>query len=219
MQLPLRHTPPGHTVPFMRFPDSVHTALPVPHSTEPVLQGLVGVQPEPWLQALQAPPLQTPPMQGVPLVFGVSSTHCDDPDAHEVMPFRQAELGFVMQTWPATQALHVPLRQAPPGQLVPFGLFPESTHSCMPDAHEKMPVRQAELGFVVQEPPAVHGVHVPFRHTPPEHAVPLPLALPSWHTTAPVLQSTVPFRHAAFGFDGHEAPWVHDTHWSEALQT
>lgn len=219
LQLPLRHTPPGHTVPFTRLPESVHTATPVPHSTDPVLQGLVGVQPEPWLQALQVPPLQTPPMHVVPLVFGVSSTHCEEPEAHEVMPFRHAEPGFVVQAWPATQGLHEPLRQAPPEHAVPFGLLPESTHSCMPEAHERMPVRQAAFGFVVQVPPPVQGLQVPLRHTPPVQAVPLVFGLPSWQTAAPLLQSTVPLRHAAFGFEGHEAPCVQDTHWSEALQT
>lgn len=187
LQLPPLQTPPAHGVPLFRLPVSVHTALPVEQSMAPERHVADGVQPAPALHGLHEPPRHAPPEHGVPLFFAEPSTHTAEPELHEMVPLRQAELGLVVQPPPSLHALQKPALQTPPEHGVPLPLFEPSTHSGEPDAHETMPFLHAEPGLVVHAPPPEHAEHEPELHTPPAHNVPFIRGAPSMHCCVPVL--------------------------------
>lgn len=191
------------------LPVSTHTGEPVVQLIAPVLHELAGVHAAPALQALHDPALQTPPKHEVPFILFEPSRQTAAPVEQLTTPFLQVADGFVVHAAPSLQALHEPLRHAPPGHEVPFVLLLPSTQTALPVEQSMVPLRQAGLGFVVQAAPAVQALQNPPPHTPPGHEVPFGFAAPSTHTELPVEQSTTPLRHAAFGFEVHEAPALH----------
>lgn len=56
------HTPPGHETPAPALPDTLHTALPLPHAVVPVVHALPVEHAAPAEHGLQVPePSHTPP--------------------------------------------------------------------------------------------------------------------------------------------------------------
>jgi hypothetical protein len=189
-----------------------HVCWPVTQEVRPVTHGFGFVeQAAPATQPLHAPLKQTSgtpasTSQIVPFGAGVGvSSHVCTPVPQEVVP-RKHGVGFVLQVRPAVQEVHTPPLQtsATPGstsQVVPFGLGPESRHSCVPVAQEVMPSRHAALGFVMQAALAVQGLHVPPLQTwfVPQ-LVPFGFAAPSMQTCVPVSQEVMPSLQAGSGF-------------------
>ncbi len=196
LHAPALQTPPAHAVPFDLLLPSTHTADPDVQSTTPFLHAALGfvLHAAPALQALQNPLLQTPlpPPQLVPFALLLASAQTGAPVVQLIVPFLQSEVGFVVHAVPALHALHAPLRQAPPGQVVPFALFVPSVHTAEPVEQLIAPFLHVLPGFVVHPAPCVQGLHVPALHTPPAHAVPAVFAAPSTQTGAPVLHVVVP---------------------------
>lgn len=60
----------------------------------------------------------------------------------------------------------------------------------------------------MHDEPPLHALHDPALQTPPGHEVPLVLLLPSTQTALPLVQSMVPLRQAALGFEVQPAPCV-----------
>jgi hypothetical protein len=151
--------------------------------------------------ALMQPKQQTPPAQrpGVPTesehvvlwATGVPSTHTGLPVVQLMTPALQLALGFEPHGLPAEHATHEPFEHTPPGHAVPLPTFPLSVHTGLPVEHDVVPVLQGLAG--VQPAPALHGLHVPERHTPPGQPVPLALFEPLAQTPLPELQSMKPF--------------------------
>lgn len=126
----------------------------------------------------------------------------------------------------AAPAVHMPQKPlasqtCPAPQVVPAAFGVPSVHVCAPVAHEVTPLRQAELGLVVQLPPEAQATHMPAtlqtRSIP--HEVPGALIASSMHTGAPVEHSTTPRRQALPGLVVHAAPALHATQLPAALQT
>lgn len=144
----------------------------------------------------QTPLLQRPgdPKESahvVPFVSAVPSTHTGLPVAQLMTPALQLALGLDPHALPAEHATHEPFEQTPPGHAVPFPTFPLSVHTGLPVEHDVVPVLQGLAG--VQPAPALHGLHMPDRHTPPGQPVPLALFEPLAQTPLPELQSMKPF--------------------------
>jgi hypothetical protein len=101
-----------HVAPFvMLVPRSVHTGAPVPQASVPLWQTLLGLQPEPFAHATQAPALQTiPEPQFVPAATFPVCVHTEVPVAHDVVPVRQTFPPGV-QGWFGTQDLQLPAEQ------------------------------------------------------------------------------------------------------------
>lgn len=94
--------------------------------------------------------------------------------------------------------------------VVPAGRFPESTHTCVPVAHEKMPVLHPGFGFVVQPPPATHIVHAPALQTrPTPHDVPFATFAASMQVVDPLTHEVTPALQGAPGFDVQALPATH----------
>jgi hypothetical protein len=135
---PLSHTwLVPHDVPLATdVPVSVHTAIPVVHTTLPVWHWLAGVQVAPVEQAAHTPLSHTWLVpQDVPFVTGVPmSVHTPTPVVHTTLPTSQG-LGGVHEA-PALHAAHVPLSQTwPVPHVVPLAaLFavPVSVHTGVP---------------------------------------------------------------------------------------
>ena len=218
---PALQTPPGHEVPLPLLLPSMHTALPVAQSMVPLRHVELGfeVQPAPCVQALQKPALHTPPAHVVPFALAVPSMHTALPVVQLMVPLRHAAFGLVVQLAPALQATQAPALHTPLGHVVPFILLLPSTHTALPDAQLMRPLRQAAPGLVVHDAPSLHAMHEPALQTPPLQTVPFVFGAPSTQTGAPLEHSMVPARQAEAGFVAHEAPCVHETHWSRALQT
>ena len=161
LHAPALHTPPGHAVPLPLLLPSMHTALPVVQSMTPLRHVELGfvVHPPPALQALQKPPLHTPPGHVVPFILLLPSTHTALPVLQLMMPFLHAEPGLVVHAAPSLQALHEPALQTPPAQTVPFGLMAASTQTAAPEEHSTVPSRHAAPGLVVHDAPCVHDTH------------------------------------------------------------
>lgn len=210
---PALQTPPGHEVPFILFEPSRQTAAPVEQLTAPFLQaddGLV-VHDAPSLQGLHEPLRHAPPGHEVPFVLLLPSTHTALPVEQSMVPLRHAALGFVVQAAPAVQALQNPPPHTPPGHVVPFGFAAPSTHTELPVEQSTTPLRQAAFGFEVHEAPALHMTHAPALHTPPGHALPFILFVPSEQTALPVEQLTTPFLQT-LAFVVQLAPSLHALH-------
>ena len=96
--------------------------------------------------------------------------------------------------------------------VVPFILFPPSTHVCAPVAHEVTPFLHT-FGFVVHASPAAHATQVPepLQTMSVPQLVPGALLPPSMQVCVPVEQLVIPFLQA-FGFVVHAVPAVHATH-------
>ena len=178
LQTPALHTLlVPHEVPFVTFPVSAQTEVPVAHDVAPVRQAVAGVQLTPAMQLLQVPPLHTLLVpHEVPLARFPVSAQTEVPVAHDVAPVRQAVAG--VQLTPAMQA-----PQTPPLQTlfvpheVPFATFPVSAQTDIPVTQEVAPVRQAVAG--VQAAPAVQAPQAPLLHTMfVPHTVPLTRLLP-----------------------------------------
>jgi len=110
----LLHVPPlqtlfvPHDVPFVTFPVSAQTEVPVAHDVAPVRQAVAGVQATPAVQLLHVPPLQTLFVpHDVPFAAFPVSVQTDAPVTQEVAPMRQALLGA--QPTPAVHEPHAPL--------------------------------------------------------------------------------------------------------------
>ena len=97
-----------HDVPFVKFPVSAQTELPVAHDVAPVRQAAAGVQETPAVHDPQVPPLQTLFVpHDVPFATFPVSTQADTPVTQEVAPERQALAGG--QATPAVHDPQVPL--------------------------------------------------------------------------------------------------------------
>jgi hypothetical protein len=205
---------------------SMHVWLPVLHEVMPLKQAELGlvVQLAPAVQPMHPPePLHTwLEPQLVPAGFGLPSTHCWLPVLQEVMPFAHAALGLVVQDCPAVQATQLPaaLHTWLVPQLVPAALGLPSMHTEVPVLHEVMPLKQAELGLVLQAWFAVHDTQLP----EPLHTWLLPQLVPavllpeSTHVWLPVLQEVVPVRQMP-GLLVQAWPEVHATQPPEPLHT
>jgi hypothetical protein len=199
--LQVLHVPPlqtlfvPHNVPFMTFPDSPHTAVPVEQEIIPVLHGFVGWQLAPLLQMPHVPLLQTLlEPQEVPLETFPVSTHTDVPVEHDVVPVLQGLAG-----WQPTFAAHT---EQPPllhtmlvPHDVPFVTLPVSVQTGAPVSQTIAPVRHglpltvqvAPVWQVMQVPATLHTLFVP-QLVPAATAVPL-----SVQTGVPVEQASVPW--------------------------
>jgi hypothetical protein len=200
-------------VPADLLPESTQVWLPVLQEVVPVRQmpGLL-VQAWPAVHATQPPePLHTWLVpQLVPAgSFPVASMHTCAPELHDVVPSLHV-VGLVVHDWPAVHdtQLPEPLHTWLVPQLVPAALFPESAHTCAPEAHVVWPVRQV-LGLVVQLRPAVHETHAPLPSQTwlVPQLVPADLLAPSTQVVVPVLQLVVPCLHAV-GFAAQFCPAV-----------
>ena len=187
MQLPpavqLLHAPALHTlllphdVPFVRFPFSTQTEVPVAHDVAPVWHAVGGVQLTAAVQLLHAPALHTLLLpHDVPFARFPFSTQTEVPVAHDVAPVWHAVGGVQL-----TAAVQIP--QAPPLQTlfvphdVPFATFPVSAQTDIPVTQDVVPVRHAVAG--VQETAAVQPPQIPLLHTMfVPHTVPLARLLP-----------------------------------------
>ncbi len=187
MQLPpavqLLHVPALHTllvphdVPFVTFPVSAQTEVPVAHDVAPVRHAVGGVQVTPVVQLLHVPALHTLLVpHDVPFAMFPVSAQTEVPVAHDVTPVRHAVEG--VQVTPAVQLLHVPaLHTLLFPHDVPFATFPVSAQTDIPVTQEVAPVRHAVVG--VQEAPAVQAPQAPLLHTMfVPHTVPLTRLLP-----------------------------------------
>jgi len=118
------------------------------------------------VHALHVPePLQTwfVPQIVPPGAKAAVSVHCDEPEAHDVVP-RKHGFGFVLQATPAAHVTHEPALQTwPVPQTVPFGLGDTalSRHTDVPVEHEVTPFRQAGFGFVLQAAFETQAVQAP----------------------------------------------------------
>jgi hypothetical protein len=114
-------------------------------------------RPRLW-QVTQLPLLHSrPPPQSRPLGAFPVSTHREFPLMQSVRPSLQADGSQVMF---ASQATHWPLlhtRSLPHPR--PFGTFPLSRHSLVPEAQDVVPVRQGSP--LEQATFAVHGTQLP----------------------------------------------------------
>ncbi|MBM4781892.1 MAG: hypothetical protein GQE15_29790 [Archangiaceae bacterium] len=154
----------------------------------------------------------------MPFPLLLPSTQTALPVLQSMTPFLHAALGFEVHPLPAEHALQNPPLHTPPGHAVPLPLLLPSTHTGLPVAQLIVPLRQAEFGFVVHDPPALQAAHVPALQTPVGHVVPFALLLPSTHTALPDAQLMVPLRQALFGLVVHAAPSLHALH-EPALHT
>jgi hypothetical protein len=94
--------------PFVTFPVSAQTEVPVAHDVAPVRHAVAGVQVTPAVQDPQAPPLHTLLVpHEVPFATFPVSAQTEVPVTHEVAPVRQAVAG--VQTTPAVQDPQTPL--------------------------------------------------------------------------------------------------------------
>ncbi len=200
---------------------STHVIAPVVQDVVPILQAPgLPVQVFPGVQAMQEPlPLQTRFVpQLTPPALLLPSMQVIAPVEQDVVPFLQA-VGLPVQATPAVQGTQVPLplHTMLVPQLVPAVLLPLSTHVCVPDAQDVVPVLQMP-GLVVHAVFMVHGPQVPLLHTwfvP--HDVPFALFPISAQTGTPVTHEVVPTLHAFACVQA--APGVHAPHTPLALQT
>jgi hypothetical protein len=107
---PMQVCPAPHEVPALLLVVSTHDWEPVEHEKDPFLQGLVGAQLPPSLQAEQTPePLQTMLVpQLAPVGLLPVSTQTSEPVAQENAPVLQGFPGWHVP--PAVHAPHVPPR-------------------------------------------------------------------------------------------------------------
>jgi hypothetical protein len=164
-----------HEVPFITFPVSAQTEVPVAHDVAPARQA-AGVQVVPAVHETQDPVWQTlfVPHE-VPFATFPVSAQTEVPEAHDVAPVRQAA---GVQATPAVQAPQLPLLQTllVPHD-VPFATFPVSAQTDTPVTQEVAPVRQAAAG--VHATPAVQSPQAPLLHTMfVPHTVPSTSLLP-----------------------------------------
>jgi hypothetical protein len=117
--------------------------------------------------------------------------HIALPVAHDSVPVWHALAG--VHGPPLLHATHIPalhtIPVVPVAHDIPVGLFPVSTHTCDPVAHEYIPVLQGLVGW--HAPPAVHDTHIPARHT--RFA---PHIAPSASAIAVSVQTAAPVSHA-----------------------
>jgi len=211
-------------VPPILLPPSAQVWAPVAQDVAPFLQmlGLV-VQAVPAVQATQLPvPLQTMLVpQLVPAILSPPSTHSWVPVEHEVVPFLQALVGFVVHETPAVQATQVPapLQTMFVPQLTPGDLLLPLTQVWAPVEQDVVPFMQT-LGLVLHDVPTVQATQVP----EPLHTmfVPQPrpgdLLVSSTQVEAPVAQDVAPFLHT-FGLVVHETPAAQAIQPPEPLHT
>ena len=168
------HVPPlqtwfvPHEVPFaIGVAVSTQVWVPVEQEVTPWTHGFGFVeQVVPAVHALHVPePLQTwfVPQIVPPGAKAAVSVHCDEPEAHDVVP-RKHGFGFVLQATPAAHVTHEPALQTwPVPQTVPFGLGDTalSRHTDVPVEHEVTPFRQAGFGFVLQAAFETQAVQAP----------------------------------------------------------
>ena len=204
-------------VPFALLPPSTQVIAPVAQDVVPFLQLLVGfvVHAVPAVHAPHVPLLQTRFVpHAVPFALLPPSTQVIVPVAHDVVPFLQLLVGFVVHAEPAVHAPHPPLLQTMfvPHEL-PFGLLPASTHVMVPVRQDVAPFLQLLVGLVVHAVPAVHARQVPPLQTMfVPQAVPFALLLPSTQVIVPVEQDVVPFLQLLVGLVTHAEPAVHALH-------
>ena len=199
------HVPPLHTllipqdVPFVTFPLSAQTEVPVEQEVSPVLQGFVGWQLTLALHEPHVPLLHTLLVpQDVPFVTFPLSAQTEVPVEQEVIPILQGFVGW--QLTPEVHEPHVPLSHTllvP--QDVPSATFPVSAQTDVPVEQEVIPVLHGFAGW--QPRPAVHEPQVPLPHTllVPQD-VPFAMFPVSTQTEVPVIQDVVPDRHGFAGW-------------------
>jgi hypothetical protein len=203
-------TPFVHAVPAALLVPLLHTAEPVPHEVLPLTHSPPGLpeQVVPALHALQAPELlQTPPVHAVPEPLAVPSLQTAEPEPQTVVPLKHSPPGLPVQDAPATQALQVPAplhTPAPPPvavQAVATALGVPSMQALPVAEHCTVPLRQAELGLVVQAVPETHATQADPTQTPPVQAVPAATLLTLPQVPPPAPQAIVPWVHS----DGAQA--------------
>jgi hypothetical protein len=195
LHVPAKHTPPGHGEPGGRFEPPVQEAVPDPHISVLVTQGLPpGLQVIPVTHALHVPSLHTPPEQGVPGGALDPAGHVDVPVAHEVVLTKHGlppglhvtPAWHVVAQPPSMQTMLVP-------QGVPFSTPASPRQIDVPDLHDVVPVKQ-RLPPGLQEAPVMHFSQPPSKqtifvpHVVPSVAVcPVSVQMipPSAHETAP----------------------------------
>lgn len=93
----------------------------------------------------------------------VESTHRVAPVLQSMTPVLHGAPGLAVHGMPAVHMPQKPFASHtwPVPHIVPAAFGMPSAHVCAPVAHEVTPLRQAELGLVVQAPPAVHAAQVP----------------------------------------------------------
>jgi hypothetical protein len=152
-----------HDIPFMTFPASMQTEVPVMQDVMPVLHWLAGWQLAPDMQEMHIPPLQTLLVpHDIPSPTLPDSMQAEVPDVQEVMPVLHGLVGW--QLVPVVQAPQVPLSQtllAP--QEVPFATLPDSMQAEVPDVQEVVPVLHMLVGWQVAC--AVQSPHAPALQT------------------------------------------------------
>jgi hypothetical protein len=203
-----------HVVPFALLLPSAQVIVPVEQDVVPFLQLLVGFVTQLWpaVHAPHAPLLQTMFVpHEVPFALLLPSTQVIVPVAHDVVPFLQLLVGFVVHAMPAVQAPHVPLLQTRfVPHAVPFALLPPSTQVIVPVAHDVVPTLQLLVGFVVHDEPAVQAPHPPLLQTMfVPHELPFGLLPASTQVMVPVRQDVAPFLQLLVGFVVHDVPAVH----------
>ena len=183
---------------------STHVCAPVVQAVVPILQAPgLPVQVFPGVQEMQEPlPLQTRFVpQLVPPALLVPSMQVIAPVVQDVVPFLHA-VGLPVQAMPGVQGTHVPvpLHTMFKPQLVPAVLLPLSTHVCVPDEQDVVPVLQMP-GLVVHAVFIVHGPQVPLLHTwfVPQD-VPLGRFPVSAQTDVPVTHDVAPVRQGFVGW-------------------
>jgi hypothetical protein len=146
------HLPLPHTllvpqdVPFVTFPLSAQTEVPVEQEVIPVLHGFVGWQLTPAVHEPHVPPLHTLLVpQDVPSATFPVSAQTDVPVEQDVIPVLHGFAGGQLR--PAVHEPHVPLAHTllvP--QDVPFAMFPVSTQTDVPVIQDVVPARHGLLG-------------------------------------------------------------------------
>jgi hypothetical protein len=225
--LPLQTRLVPHAVPPATLPvPSTQVCAPVLHEVMPCLHGVgLPAQLAPATQPMQEPePLHTwfVPQTVPPGSLPAASMHVCAPVLQEVTPSLQ-KVGFVVHDEPAVHATQLPLLLQTwlVPQLVPADFWLPSTQVWLPVLHEVMPLKQAELGLVVQLAPAVQPMHPP----EPLHTwlvpqlVPAAFGVPSTHCWLPVLHEVMPLAQAALGLVAQAWPAVQETQLPEPLHT
>jgi hypothetical protein len=196
-QLPALQTMPlPQSVPFgAAVPLSWQVILPLPQPYVPTWHGLAGVQLPPAEHETQSPSSHTFSLpHEVPFGAMPVSAHTEAPVTQDVVPVRQASLGW--QSAPVVQGTQLPaLQTLLVPHSVPLARFLPVSEQVMVGAQTVMPAWQA-LPPGVQAMPAVHDTQLPSlqtRFVPQE--VPLVKFPVSVQTGTPVPQAIAPVRH------------------------
>jgi hypothetical protein len=159
---PPLHTPPLHGVPGDAFIWLAQTDAPELHSIVPLTQTLLlGLQVAPCEQGMQLPPLQTPPVHGVPVAAFIKLAHVETPVEQDEVPTMHVLPGAVHCS-PDVHAVQLPVWQTwlSPQGVPSFAFAPVSVHVRVPLAQTALPLWQA-LSEGVHAAPLVQARQAP----------------------------------------------------------